>query len=70
MNSENLTQERIPASLYPADYTTYIAEAMDYIIRETLWAEHFPEQCHDRIRQVCETVKAGRPMPQSTSKLA
>lgn len=40
-----------------------IAEAMDYIIKETWRAGHFPRQCHARIRQVCEAVKAGTPLP-------
>ena len=41
----------------------YLDKAMDYIIKETQWAAHFPRQCHDRIRQVCEAVKDGTPLP-------
>jgi len=41
----------------------YIVEAMDYIIKETKWANTFPDQCHERIRLVCETVKNEEPLP-------
>ena len=41
----------------------YIIEAMDYIIKETRWADKFPDQCHERIRLVCEAVKNEEPLP-------
>ena len=41
----------------------YIIEAMDYIIKETRWANTFPNQCHERIRLVCEAVKLEEPLP-------
>jgi len=41
----------------------YIIEAMDYIIKETRWADKFPNQCHERIRLVCEAVKNEEPLP-------
>lgn len=41
----------------------YIIEAMNYIIKETRWADKFPDQCHGRIRRVCEAVKDEKPLP-------
>ena len=41
----------------------YIIEAMDYIIKETRWADKFPDQCHERIRLVCKAVKNEEPLP-------
>ena len=40
-----------------------IIAVMNYIIQETRWAVHFPEASLDRIRQVCEAVKAGEQLP-------
>lgn len=40
-----------------------IDEAMDYIIDQTGWANHFPDQCHERIRMVCESMKNGEKLP-------
>jgi hypothetical protein len=41
----------------------YIRDAMDFIVGELLWSNHFPKQCHDRIREICEKVKKKEPMP-------
>jgi len=37
--------------------------AMDYIINQTKWAKVFPDQCLDRIRQLCIAIKETRQLP-------
>jgi len=61
--SQETTPERPAALAGATGYAAYVSEAMDYIIKETRWAGHFPQHCHDRIRKTCEAVKAGDPLP-------
>ena len=37
--------------------------AMDYIMTELPWVDHFPRQTKERIYCVCQAVKTGQPMP-------
>ena len=63
MQTDSETARTRSGSVQPDCYAAYVSEAMDYIIKETRWANVFPRPCHDRIRQVCEAVKAGTPLP-------
>lgn len=58
------TTKELFMSRKTADYDyNYVRDAMDYIAGEVLWVKHFPKQCCERIRIVCEKVKNREPLP-------
>lgn len=58
----SLTLNNMPEEPYEAEY---IGKALALIEHEVEWANHFPDQCHDRIRTVCELVRQRMELPKN-----